>query len=345
MVEAADDILFDYKCEALSTLFIYVILERGRQKRMANAILQALKARRMVTWNYIRPYTPILFCGPNTPSMNSLIILSSPYIGWDDTYHNKDDVIRWAAAALTVPYTEEVGQDVVGALLQISMYDSLRPHVPLEIWTWLKKHSTLPPLHNGLYLQITNSTVHYIRGLGDIEIFKSFLLLAWSEHNYIRDGDEDSMKVLLREDFCGIGMWGHRKDLIERLDRVVGSCDLLDGHSSLSDSYKGLMDVLLEVEIETVKTLTRMSPKLSFFYQYADSRKRGHTQNPAPSSPVLCPSPARDLSPHVVNVWLQRSVLVLPPRPVRSHHISLLSKLLCSHIWIRLRAIITVFAT
>ena len=121
MVEAADDILFDYKCEALSMLFIYVILEQGWQKRMANAILQALKACRMVTWNYIRPYTPILFRGPNTPSMNSLIILSSPYIGWDDTYHNKDDVIRWAAAALTVPYTEEVGQDVVGALLQISM--------------------------------------------------------------------------------------------------------------------------------------------------------------------------------------------------------------------------------
>ena len=297
MVKAADGILLDSKREAISTLVIYVILEQGRQKRMANAISHALQASLM--WNFVEPYTPMLFCGPNTPSMNSLIILLSPYIGWDDKYHSKGDVISWAAAASAVPYTEEVGRDVVSALLQILIYDSLRPHIPPNIWTWLKKHSILAPPYLPRYMRITSSALRYIRGIGDIEIFKPFLLLAWSENNDIRGDDEDSMKVLLREDFCGIGMWGHRRDLIERLDRVLEGFSQPDYYSF---QYESLKNGLLELETEAAETLIRMLSELSFSYKYADSRKRGHTKNPAPPSLVLCPSPARDLSPHIINV-------------------------------------------
>ena len=326
MVEATDLGALYSKREAISTLFIYVILEQGRQERMANAISHALRASD--TWNFIKPYTSMLFFGPNTFSMNSLIVLLSPYIYWANEYHSKGDVIRWAAAASSVPYTEEVGRDVVGALLQISMCDSLRPHTPIEIWRWLKKHSTLPPVYREQGMNITGNAVRYIRELGDIEIFKSFFILAWSESSYICD--ENHTKNSLREDFCGIGMWGHRKDLVERLDRI-----LLDDQSGRSRPYEELKTVLLEVETEAAKTLTRTMPKLLFFCKYADSRKWGRTQNRTPPSPVLCPSPTHDLSPHAVSVRFQHPVLVLPPHPFRSRYISLLSKPLCSCIWIR----------
>ena len=255
MVEAADRRVLDSKWNAISTLFIYLILEQGQQQRMANAISHALQVS--VLWSFVQPYTPMLFCGPNTPPMDSLIIFLSPYIYWDGKYHSKGDVTRWAAAASTVPYTEEVGRDVVSALLQIACCDSLRPHIPIEIWTWMKKYSTLPPLYRGQAIIITSFTVRYIRGLGDIEIIKSFFIVAWSGENTIYD--ECYMKHLLKEDFCGIGMWGHRKDLVERLDYVLESCDLLGYHSE-SASYVGLRDVLREVEAEAVKTLIRMLP-------------------------------------------------------------------------------------
>ena len=278
---------------------------------MANSILRAfhaLEAHGGAIWYYIRPYTHILFRGPNTPSTDSLIIRLSPYIHWDDRYHSKGDVIRWAAAASAVPYTEEVGRDVVSALLQIACCNSLRPHVPLNIWTWLKKHSTLPPVYREQCMNITGNVVRYIRGLGDIEILKSFLLHSWSGGNFIVHA-EHYMKDLLREDFCGIGMWGHRKDLVKLLGRILaprglgwatepstqgsrgsganlvhltreGEVSSIGSAGTTQTSTQGslcvygeLRDILLEVEREAAKILIRMLPNFSFFHEYADSRK------------------------------------------------------------------------
>ena len=279
MVESTDGILLNSKREAISTLFFYVILERGRQKRMANSISHALRAmdspRRGWTdgLDYIKPYTHMLFCGPNTPLMDSLIILLSPYIDWNDTYHRKGDVIRWAAAASAVPYTEEVGQDIVSALLQISMYDTLRPHIPIEIWTRLKNHSILPPLNQGRDIPISSNTLRYIRGLRNIEILKSFLILAWSQDTTIYP--KIYVKDLLK-DFCGIGMWGHRKDLIERLEHVLTSRNRRGGYIGhrMTTEYERLQrlkSVLLEVETEAMNTLTRMLFKLSFLYKFTNA--------------------------------------------------------------------------
>ena len=65
------------------------------------------------------------------------VTFMSPHVPWDDKLHDGDTVARWAAAALTVPYTEEVECSVVNALLQIVSIDSLRPHLPTDLWTWL----------------------------------------------------------------------------------------------------------------------------------------------------------------------------------------------------------------
>ena len=65
-----------------------------------------------------------------------------------------------------------------------------------------------------------------VRGLKDIEILKSYLLLAWSEWSTPRDDGFEEMRVSINEDFCGIGMGRHRADLIQRLDDVLGKLDL-----------------------------------------------------------------------------------------------------------------------
>ena len=343
MVEAADRRVLNSKREAISALLIYVILEQGRQQQMANAISYALQAMsgRSCKRYCVDSYTPMLFCGPNTPPMDSLVILLSPYIRWNDTYHSKGDVIRWAAAALTVPYTEEVGRDVVGVLLQISMYDSLRPHIPIEIWMWLKKHSTLPPLYRGRTIQITGGAVSYIRGLGDIEISKSFFILAWSQFNYINDS-EDSTKNLLREDFCGIGMWSHRKDLVEQLDRILESCDPLG--RLVSHSYEQMRDVLWEVETEATKTLIRMLPKLSLSISML-TPVNGDAHRIAFHLHLCSASPLPMTSPLTLSMFGSNTMFLFchPSLQVLPHLPSL--KLLCSHILDLVRAIITVFVT
>jgi hypothetical protein len=257
MVQAANLDLLVSKREAIPPLFIYVILEQGRQERMANAISRALQI--LECWEVISrrigPYTPMLFRGPNTPSMDLLIVTLSPYVGWCDQYHSENDVIRWVAAASAVPYTEKVGRDIVSVLLQIAFCDPLRPHIPVNLWAWLKGGLTSPPSYRQRYTIITNKAVRYIRGLGDIEIFKSLVLLPLSEHNCVLD--EDYMEDSLREEFCGIGMWGHRKDIVERLER----CSQYDFVATRISAGK-LRDVLLEVETEAAKTLIRMLLKL-----------------------------------------------------------------------------------
>lgn len=262
---------------------------------MAHAISHVLQTSQIVEfpWNHIDPFTPLLFGGPNTPPMNLAIILLSPYIGWDDTLHSKYNVIRWAEAALAVPYTEEVGRDVVGVLLQIASCSSLRPHVPIEIWTWFRKHSTLPPLYRRPRMSISSDTVCYIRGLGDIEIFKSYLLLAWSEHSYAYGVDE--MEATFWEEFCGIGMWAYRKELVDRLDQVLGSCDQA-GCYLAKGRYESLREVLQQVETEARKTLTGMLSKLSFSYKYTKCCKCGYTQSPTMPSVVLCLSLIHDFT-------------------------------------------------
>ena len=272
MVDAADHTLMHAKRKAISALLVYLILERGREQQMANAISHVIRSLGTTwsTWRHIEPYTSVLFGGLNSPSTDPLIVLLSPYIGWDDALRSKDNVVRWATAALAVPYTEEVGRDIASALVQIACWGSLLPHIPTEIWTWLKKHSTLPPPYQGGRMLITGDTVRYIQGLGDIEIFRSYLCLVWSERCYIEDvcviGD------WLREDFCGIGMWGHREDLIKRLDKVLEDCDQESGpNEDLGARYQMLREVLLEVETKATKILIGTPRRLSLSIRYTES--------------------------------------------------------------------------
>ena len=295
------------KHKAIGTIFPYAIrLEQVGQKRMLDAISHASRASGLTLQRkYIGTRITALFDESSPPSLNRAIVLTSPYVSMLSSLYTKRGVARWVAAAAAVPYSEEVGQSVVDTLLHISNHGILQPCVPVEMWAWLKKRPPLPPLcrgrSNGSWLYV----VRLIRGLGDIEIFKSYLLLTWSEWNTLSDGSFAEMQVSIGEEFGGIGRWCHRDDLIKHLDHVLGQ---LDRGLEYFESYKPwanetdiqkskvqyahLQDVLLEVDERAMENLTRTPPRTILLDRCTNPCER--VQDPTRPSPVLFPFRAHD---------------------------------------------------
>ena len=263
MITAADSYSIISRREAFSALFPYAIrLEQAGQQSMADAILRASWASNSpkVVWDRIGPHIVRLFGKSNTPSLHHAIPLIFPQIRWDDGLRDGNTMVGWDAAASTEPYTEKAGQEVVNLLLQIAHIDSLLPHIPIDVWAWLKKRPSLPPVCHGRLRGTTPEIVRHIRGLGDIEILKSYLLVVWSEWDSIYPSGLDEMEISVREDFGGgAGMGRHRKDLIERLNHVLGQLEYFEHHSPQKHQsrvqlrkkqYGKLKGVLLEVDRE-----------------------------------------------------------------------------------------------
>ena len=164
---------------------------------------------------------------------------------------------------MAVPHTEDVAQSVVDTLLQIARRDELVWYIPIDLWSWLTKRSSLAPICWGRRSGTQHSTVRLIRALKDIEALKSYLLLVWSEWDISCDFSETCTSI--REDFGGIGLGHHRADLIQRLDHVLGQLDcgldylnrqnhyLNEGDiREMGDRRGRLGEVLLEANIEGI---------------------------------------------------------------------------------------------
>ena len=290
MVEGADPKLVRSKCKAISTVLPYsVFLEQGGRPEMLDAVIDASRASNSFRpiWGHAQPYLRSLLSRTNHPSLHRAIMLTSPHLDWDSELCDESMVSRWVrsvAATSAAAYTEAVGQSVVDTLLQIASINHLRPHIPVDIWTWLKKQPTLPPVCRGRFLGTGFGIFHQIRGLGDIEIVKSYFLLVWSEWDYLGSGLNE-MEIAFSEDFGGIRMWCHRQDLIERLDYILGQLELgweilhrnnpfVDGGDveTSKRQYGRLNETLLEVDRQAMDTLTRTSPKLTHLNKRPNSR-------------------------------------------------------------------------
>ncbi|KAF9778327.1 hypothetical protein BJ322DRAFT_493708 [Thelephora terrestris] len=269
-IEADDSALITSKREAVCALLPYAIfLEQGDRQGMVAAIIRAAKASKTCWFfNPVGSYITALFGKPSSSSLNWLLTIVSPHIDWENKVDGENAVVRWAAAASAVPDTEEVRQSVVDTLLQIASIHSLRPHIPIEIWAWLKKRPSLPPVCSGRSRGTTADTIRYVRGLGDFEIVKSYFLLVWSEWDDLCIGGLDEMETSIREEFGGIGMWGHREDLIGWLDYVLErlgrGLEYLEQHNpqvkqyrveAAGGQYRKLKEVLVDADGETMKTL------------------------------------------------------------------------------------------
>ena len=216
------------KRKVITALVPYAIfLGRSGHQAMICAILDVVNAENSgrFVWHRVNPYLATLFDEPAYPALDLVVTLMSPYVPWDEKLHDRYTVARWAAAALAVPYTEEAGRSVVDALLQIASIDSLIPYIPIDLWAWLKELPSLPPGCRGRLAGRKETVVSHVRGLEDIEILKSYLLLIWSEWNFLYTSGLEEMQISIREDFCGTGLKHHREDLIKRLDDVLGELD------------------------------------------------------------------------------------------------------------------------
>ena len=269
MAQTRDQRLLHAKRKAISSLFPYVLWQdRVGQQRILDALLHAVMTldSEQFIWRRVQPYIATLSNNPSPPSLDRVVILGSPYVYWRNGTHNENMVTRWATAALATPYTEEIGQSVVDTLLQIASIDSLRPHIPTDIWAWLKMQPSLPPKCLGRSMGTKGGVVRYVRELGDIEVLKSYLLLVWSEWDHIRSDGFGEMCTLIRGSFGETGMGHHQEDLIKRLDHVLGQLDwgLLEEHRlSLGEGniqmakgqYEELRRVLLQVDREAMNDL------------------------------------------------------------------------------------------
>jgi len=196
----------------------------------------------------------------------------SPHLLWP--WHMDEHwVQQWAAAASVVPYTDEIGQSVVDTLLQIASNLSLQSHIPISMWSWLRKSPSLPPVCAGRYWGTNSYTIQMVQEIGDIEILTAYLLLIWSEWEY-QDATQ-KMHTLIRGDFSGIRMGHHRRRLLQHLDNVLGQLELGLQHfqqhnPSISEDriqerksqYRKFKEVLLEVDREAIELLICKSSRL-----------------------------------------------------------------------------------
>lgn len=244
---------------------------------MLDAIFGTIRASSSVRflWKSVIPYIASVLDEPSHPSVNRAITLTSPHVPQEVWLDNENRAARWLSAVSTVQYTEEIGQSVVDALLQIAHIDHLRPRIPIDVWAWLKKKPSLAPVCEGRFWGSGRGIACHVRALGDISILKSYFLIVWSEWGLVPDASLNAMGTSIREDFGGVWMMRHREDLIKRLDYVLGQLDLgleLEYFERIEprfaesyiqegkEQYGELKKILLQVDERAMKTLARACP-------------------------------------------------------------------------------------
>ena len=188
-------------------------------------------------WHHVDQFVGTLL----SKASSRAIALVSPHISWSRLADRGDLIQRWAATASAAPHTEEVARGVVDTLLQIASEDELAPYIPANLWSWLVKWPSLPPICLGRSVGTRVCVIKAIQALGDVEVLKSYLLLVWSEWDALQNNSSfDEMCVSIREDFSGIEMSHHRAELIQRLDHVLGELDRGLEHLSQHNPQLGI---------------------------------------------------------------------------------------------------------
>ena len=205
--------------KATTALLPYALWRgRGGDGGVLDNLLRALGYH---MWEAIAPLIPALL---NKASSQTILHISL-YVPWNTEPHNQDAVIKWATAVSVFQYTGEASPYVVRTLLWIASVDSLRPHIPVNVWSWLNERPSFSSESAALLEGTKRAVVCQVRALGDIEILKSYFFVVWSESNYLDVSGHIEMQASLRGDFSGIEKGHHREDLITRLDQVLEQLD------------------------------------------------------------------------------------------------------------------------
>ena len=179
---------------------------------------------------------------------------------------------------------------MVNALLQIASQEKLIPYIPVDLWSWLTKRPSLPPVCKGRYDGTDGPLIEAVRALNDIEVLKSYFLLVWSEWDRLYDNGFHKMRTSILEDFSGTGMGQRRTDLIQRLDRVLGQLDhgleylaqhnpdfTEDDLQKSKGQYGKLRETLLRVNVEAINRTPHLTIKTLCVLTHAlDAHRTSH---------------------------------------------------------------------
>lgn len=221
-------------------------------------------------WHRVRPHIATLLGEENSARSKRAMIHAFPHIPWGKFANSQHFIGLWAAAAASaIPYTLEIGQSVVDALLHIASQDPLRPHIPVGMWSWLNRQPPFPLVCWGRFRDTQRNVVQTVRELGDTQILKTYMLLVWSEWDYFGFVGLHEMCTAIQEDFRGVGMGDDRQDLLQHLDRVLYRLDLglehlrqrepsldEDDLEQMKYEYGELKKVLLEVDADVRTAVT-----------------------------------------------------------------------------------------
>ena len=224
MITAANSHAIFSKHKAANALLPYAIfLEQRGQRRMIDAIFRAGNVSKSSNflWPRVLLYVTKLFERQSPTSLNRVIVLVAPYLTFHYGWSTTTTVVRWAEAVLGIQYTEEVSESIVHGLLGLAGVELLRQHIPIDIWRLLKRLPNLPPTYHGEMWGGNAVIIDHIRGLGDIEILKSYLLINWLDRLFPSPDVAYEMEQSIRLCFAGAEMEGHRNDLIKRLNDVL----------------------------------------------------------------------------------------------------------------------------
>ena len=298
MAEAEDRRPLWFKRKAITALLPCAVWrERNGQPEMFDTVLHAIRASKTLRfmWSPANRFVSTLL----SEASPRAIVLASPHINWHELGDMGDLVRYWTVAASAVPYSEEIAQGVVDMLLLVIAEGGQRS-IPADLWSWLAKRPSLPPICEGHHFGTRGTVIETVRALKDIEILKSYLLVVWSEWGLFSSDDFRKMCALIREDFGGIEMRHHRTDLIQHLNHVFEQLDRGLEHIQRhnpgfnehnlqegKNQYGELREMLLEMNGRT--------PFTDYAPLYTDSYPgcTGLNSSPAPSTSPQ-PSPRQE---------------------------------------------------
>ena len=261
------------KRKALTALFPYVVLQvKEGQHEMFDLFLRVVGTSQDggLMWGYIEPFfSGLLDEQASIPSKRAAILTSSHVPWW--LFRDREWLIQsWAGAASSVPYAEDVGRSVVDTLLQVACRKS--PTIPAGMWSWLNRRPYLPPICPGRYWGSSRAVFKTVQALDDIETLTSYLLLVWSEWDFLMHKCFDEMCASMQKDFAGEETGHHRQDLLRRLGHVRRELDLglehiqqqkptlrEDNLCLRQDQYGKLEEILVRVDGEANDRLIRKS--------------------------------------------------------------------------------------
>ena len=266
---AHDQLTLHGKRKAITALLPYAVWqERYRQHAMILDVLSHVvnaSQSNGFLWHCVQPFVNTLLNDASDVPLKRAVMLVSPCIPWGKWDFREDLIRAWAAIASAIPKEEGVAPKVVNALLQIAYFGLLPPDNHGDIWSWLTLRPSLPPICEGRRAGSDRDVVQSVSNLKDIEILKSYLLLVWSEWDSLWDGFPEMCR-LMREDFSGIEMHGHRKDLVQRLDHILRQLgrglrylqqdrpDIHeDGLQLRKNQYGKLREILLQADGDVLK--------------------------------------------------------------------------------------------